>query len=56
MHRHITHNKWHATLKDFSIRTVNVPPDEAPRNWRTYRDEVTDDFRVIDPRKFRIIV
>jgi hypothetical protein len=28
----------------------------VPRNWRTYCDEVTDNFRVIDPKKFRIIV
>jgi hypothetical protein len=28
----------------------------VPRSWRTYCDEVTDNFRVIDPKKFRIIV
>jgi hypothetical protein len=28
----------------------------VPGNWRTYCDEVTDNFRVIEPKKFRIIV
>jgi len=28
----------------------------VPRNWRTYCDEVTDNFRVIDPKKYRMIV
>jgi len=27
----------------------------VPENWRTYCDQVTDNFRVIDPKKFRII-
>jgi len=25
-------------------------------NWRTYCDEVTDNFRAIDPKKYRMIV
>ena len=29
--------------------------DDVPRNWRTYCDEVTDNFRIINPTKFRII-
>jgi hypothetical protein len=27
----------------------------VPRNWRTYCDEVTDNFRIINPTEFRII-
>jgi hypothetical protein len=26
-----------------------------PKNWRTYCDEVTGNFRIIDPKEFRII-
>ena len=29
---------------------------DVPRNWHIYCDEVTDNFRVIDPIKYRIIV
>jgi len=27
----------------------------VPRNWRLYCDEVTDNFRVISPKDFRIL-
>lgn len=56
MHRHTTHNKCYATFKDFSIAMLNFLRNDVPRNWPTYCDEVTDNFRVIDPKKFRIIV
>ena len=56
MHRHTTHNKCYGSFKDFSIAMLNFLRDDLPGNWRTYCDEVTDNFRVIDPKKFRIIV
>jgi hypothetical protein len=56
MHRHTTHNKCYSSFKDFSIAMLKFLRNDVPRNWRTYCDEVTDNFRVIDPKKFRIIV
>jgi transposase len=55
MHRHITHNKCYATFKDFSVAMLTFLRDNVTRNWRTYCDEVTDNFRIIDPTEFRII-
>jgi len=55
MHRHTTHNKCYATFKDFSIAMLGFLRDDVPENWRSYCDEVTDNFRVIDPKEFRII-
>src|SRR5208337_3000926 len=55
MHRHITHNKCYATFKDFSIAMLSFLRDDVPKNWRTYCDQVTDNFRVINPTEFRII-
>jgi hypothetical protein len=55
MHRHTTHNKCYSSFKHFSIAMLNFLRDDIPRNWRTYCDEVSDNFRVIDPKKFRII-
>ena len=48
MHRHITQNQCHATFKDF-LRV------EVPRKWRDYCDEVSDNFRIIDPKDFRVL-
>jgi hypothetical protein len=55
MHRHTTHNKCYSSFKDFSIAMLNFLRDDVPRNWRTYCDEVTDNFRIINPTEFRII-
>jgi len=55
MHRHITHNNCYATFREFSTAMLNFLRNDVPRNWTTYCDEVTDNFRVIDPTEFRII-
>jgi transposase len=55
MHRHITHNKCHGTFADFSDAILTFLREEGPRNWRHYRDEVTDNFRIISPKDFRIL-
>ena len=30
--------------------------EKVPRNWHVYCDQVTDNFRVIDPADFRVLV
>lgn len=55
MHRHITHNKCYATFRNFAAAMLSFLRDDVPRHWNTYCDEVTDNFRVIDPTNFRII-
>ena len=55
MHKHTTHNKCYSCFRDFSIAMLTFLRDNVPRNWRIYCDEVTDNFRVINPTKFRII-
>jgi transposase len=55
MHRHTTHNKCYSSFRDFSIAMLTFLRDYVPRNWPTYCDEVTDNFRIIVPTKFRII-
>jgi len=55
MHRNVTHNKCYATFRDFSVATLSFLRDDVPKNWRTWCDEVTDNFRVIDPKNFRIL-
>ena len=52
MHRHTTHNKCYAGFKDFSRAVLTFLREKVPRNWHIYCDEVTDNFRIIRPRKF----
>src|SRR5262249_33927716 len=55
MHRHITHNSCHATFRQFSEAVLTFLRDEVPRKWQTYCDQVTDKFRIISPRDFRVL-
>jgi hypothetical protein len=47
--------RCYSTFKEFRAEKLKSPREDVPKNWRTYCDEVTDNFRVIDPKKFWII-
>ena len=51
----ITHNQCYETFKDFKDAILTFLREGVPRNWRIYCDEVTDNFRIISPRDFRIL-
>ena len=55
MHKHVTHNRCHATFADFSGAILTFLREEVPRKWHTYCDAVSDNFRVISPEDFRIL-
>jgi hypothetical protein len=55
MHKHTTHDKCYATYKDFRTAMLTFPRDQVPANWRSFRDQVTDNFRIINPTDYRII-
>jgi transposase len=55
MHKHVTHNRCHETFADFSAAILTFLREEVPRKWATYCDEVTDNFRVISPKDFRVL-
>jgi hypothetical protein len=55
MHRHITHNKCYKSFREFSTAMLNFLRHEVPRNWHNLCDEVSDNFRIINPKDFRII-
>ena len=54
MHRHATHDKRHAAFRECSTAMLNFPREDVPANWREWWDQVTDHFRVINAKKFRI--
>jgi len=55
MHRHVTHNRCHATYNDFCRSVLHFLRQEVPKNWAAFCDSVTDNFRVINPADFRIL-
>lgn len=55
MHKHITHNKCYATCSEFAEATLGFLRQTVPRNWHHYADSVSDNFRVISPKTFRVM-
>jgi len=55
MHKHVTHNKTYATCRDFADATLEFLRDKVPKNWPELCDSVTDNFRIIDPKDFRVV-
>ncbi len=55
MHRHTTHNRCHAKFADFRAAILTFLREEVPRKRGIYCDQVTDNFRVISPKDFRIL-
>src|ERR1700679_2527949 len=55
MHKNITHNKCHETCGEFAEATLTFLRDEVPRRWAEFCDSVTDNFRIISPKDFRLL-
>jgi transposase len=55
MHKHITHNKCYQTFAGFKNAVLTFLREEVPKKWHIYGDTVTDNFRVIDPKDFRVL-
>jgi transposase len=55
MHRNVTHNKTYETCAQFADEALNFLREKVPRNWAEFCDSVTDNFRVINPKDFRVV-
>ena len=51
--------KGEKTLTDlaqvFADATLGFLRQDVPKRWREFRSAVTDNFRVIDPKQFRVV-
>jgi len=55
MHKYVTHNKFYETYNEFAEAILEFFEKILPRNWRDFRDRVSDNFRVISHEEFRIL-
>ena len=55
MHKHVTHNRCYAKFNDFCTAILTFLRDEVQENWHKYCDSVTDNFRIISPKDFRVL-
>lgn len=55
MHKNVTHNRCYAKFNLFCGAMLTFLREDVPKNWTSYRDTVTDNFRVISPKDFRVL-
>jgi hypothetical protein len=55
MHKHVTHNRCHATFADFEAAILTILREKGPRKWDAYYYYVTYNFRIISPKDFRVL-
>ena len=55
MHRNVTHNKCYVTCAQFADATLSFLREKVPGNWADLCDLVTDNFRINNPKDFRVM-
>ena len=54
MHENVTHNRRYAKFRDFAEAVLGFLRKTVPRRFNEFSSSITDNFRVIDPKDFRI--
>ena len=55
MHGYVTHNRYYPTEKQFMDAILGFFRETIPKNWKNFRDQVTDNFRVISHQNLRVL-
>ena len=55
MHEWVTHNRHYDTYEEFTEAITEFLDVTLPENWEQFLDTITDNFRVISPKQYRII-
>ncbi|MFT5638320.1 MAG: hypothetical protein ACI861_001140, partial [Paracoccaceae bacterium] len=48
-------NAHYPTQKHFANAILNFMREVVPKQWRNFRDQVTDNFRIISEQNIRIL-
>jgi transposase len=55
MHENVTHNKTYPTFRDFAEAVLGFLRKTVPQRFDEFSSTISDNFRVIDPKDFRIL-
>ena len=55
MHVQVTHNRYYEKFKDFAQAILQFFTNQRPKNWKNYRDTITDNFRIIKNQNLRVL-
>ena len=56
LHQYVTHNRFYETQPKFATAILAFFRKTIPKEWRNFRDKVTDNFRIISHQDFRVLV
>ncbi len=54
MHKRLMHNKTYPTYREFAEATLTFLRERVPKNGLEFCDSVSDNFRLINPKDFRV--
>ena len=55
MHKWVTHNRHYATFNQFTEAILGFFRKTLPNKWREFTDTVTDNFRIISLKKYKVV-
>ena len=55
MHKNVTHNRRYANFRDFADAILGFLRKDVPERFDEFSSTITDNFRVINPKDFRIL-
>ena len=55
IHERVTHNKYYETFEALTNAIFKFFEKVLPENLETFRDTITDNFRVISTKQYKII-
>ena len=55
LHQYVTHNRYYSSQKHFADAILAFMRETIPREWKNFRDKVSDNFRVITHENFRVL-
>jgi len=55
MHKYVTHNRFYPTQRQFALAILRFFRETIPKNWHDFRDQVSDNFRIISHQNFRVL-
>lgn len=55
MHKFVTHNRYYPTQKQFANAVIQFFRQTLPKEWKTFRDQVSDNFRVLTLQNFWVL-
>ena len=55
MHEHVTYNRYYDTFRSFAEAIWRFFKTTLADNWKSFRNIVNDNFRIVKPDQLRVI-